>query len=147
MQSLNPNFPRGIEIVTGAVIENTNGEILMVKSPKWSNKWCMPGGHLDPGETISQAVLREAKEETGLKLKPVKIVSFGELINPADFYRPAHFIYFDLWCLLEGDQEIKLDGIELGEFKWVTSEEALKMDLANSYDKTIRDYLEQRNKK
>ena len=69
MQTSNPNFPRGIELVTGAVIENQNGEILMVKSHKWNNKWCMPGGHIDPGETIEHAALREAEEETGLKLK------------------------------------------------------------------------------
>jgi len=147
MQTSNPNFPRGIELVTGAVIENQAGEILMVKSPKWSNKWCMPGGHIDPGETIEQAALREAEEETGLKLKPVKIVSFGELINPPDFYKPAHFIYFDLWCLLEDDQEVKLDNDELEEYKWFKPEEALKLDLSSGYYKTIQDYLKAKNEK
>ena len=89
-------FPKGIEITGSAIIENEKGEILIVKSPKWPNKWLLPGGHVDPGETIMDAQKREAEEETGLSLKAVDIISFGELINSKDFYRPAHFIYFDV---------------------------------------------------
>ena len=134
-------FPRGVEIVGSAIIENDKGKILLVRSPKWSNKWTMPGGHIEPGETIIGAIEREAEEETGLKLKPVKIVAFGELIGSKDFHRPAHFIYFDLLCKVENDI-VTLDNDELTDYMWVKPEDALKMDLAESYDQTIKDYLE-----
>ena len=133
-------FPRGVEIVGSAIIENDKGEILLVKSPKWSNKWTMPGGHIEPGERISDALEREAEEETGLKLKPVGIIAFGELIGSKDFHRPAHFIYFDLLCKL-ASHDVKLDNVELKEYKWVKPKEALETDLAESYDITIKDYI------
>lgn len=137
---INTNFPKGVEVVGSAIIENDNNEIFLVKSPKWSNKWMMPGGHIEPGEKISDALEREVEEETGLKLKPIDIIAFGELINSKDFHRPAHFIYFDLLCKLESNN-IKLDGKELTEYKWVKPVEALKLDLAESYAETIQDYL------
>ena len=134
-------FPKGVEVTGSAIIENDKGEILLVRSPKWHNKWVMPGGHIESGETIANSQKREAEEETGLKLKPIKIVGFGELIGSKDFYRPAHFIYFDVLCQVKGG-EIHLDNQELTEYKWVKPQQALKMDLAESYDQTVRDYLE-----
>jgi len=133
-------FPKGVEVVGSAIIENGKGEILLVRSPKWSNKWTMPGGHIEPGEKISEGLEREAEEETSLKLKAIKIIAFGELIGSKDFHRPAHFIYFDLLCRVEGG-EIKLDNHELKEYRWAKPEKALKMDLAESYDQTVKDYL------
>jgi len=100
----------------------------------------MPGGHIEPGETIDEALLREAEEEVGLSLKSEGIIAYGELIGPPDFHRPAHFVYFDIFCKTE-DSNIKLDNEELTEYKWVTPQEALEMDLASSYDKTVNDYM------
>lgn len=48
-------FPRGIEVVSGTIIRNREGEILLTKSPKWNNKWVIPGGHIEPGESILHA--------------------------------------------------------------------------------------------
>ena len=140
MSTQNDKFPRGVEVVGSAIIENSEGKILLVKSPKWHNKWTMPGGHIEPGETIDEALLREAEEEVGLSLKSEGIIAYGELIDPPDFHRPAHFIYFDIFCKTENNN-IKLDNKELTEYKWVTPQEALEMDLASSYDKTVNDYM------
>lgn len=135
----NDIFPKGVEVVCSAIIEH-EGKILLVKSPKWNNKWLMPGGHIEPGENINTAVMRETKEEVNLSIKPEKIITSGELIDSKDFIRPAHFIYFDVLCKTESTQ-VDLDGEELIEYKWVTPKEALGMDLAESYDRTIKDYV------
>ncbi|MFH0854696.1 MAG: NUDIX domain-containing protein [bacterium] len=130
----------GVEIVSGAIIRKDD-KILLVRQPKWSNKWTMPGGHIEKGESILEAAKREGQEETGLKLIPVKIICFGELINSKDFYRPAHFIYFD--CVLDViGGELKLQKDELSEAKWFTPCEALELDLAESYKDTIEKYIE-----
>lgn len=141
----NQLFPRGVEIVGSVIIEDSEGKILLVKSPKWHNKWTMPGGHVEPGEKIEDAQLREAEEEVGLKLKSDGIIAFGELINPKDFHRPAHFIYFDVLCKTDS-KNIKLEDKELIDYVWVKPKQALEMDLAESYDKTIREYLNFKNK-
>jgi nucleoside triphosphatase len=130
-----------IEIVGAGVVENSEGKILLAKSPKWHDKWTMPGGHIDPGETIEGAMVREIKEEVGLNVKSQGIVSFGELINSKDFYRPAHFIYFDVLCKTIDEAEVKMDNDEIIGYKWVTPEEGLAMDLGETYDKTILDYI------
>lgn len=134
-----------MEIVGSAVIENPAGEILMVQSPKWRDKWVMPGGHIEPGETIIQAIVREAEEEVGLKLQPVKIVSFGELINSPDFHRPGHFIFFDVWCKAQS-LKVKLDGRELTAYRWASPSDALLLPLAQSYDQTIRDFVSEKSR-
>ncbi len=142
--SNNLQFPRGIELVGSAIIENDTGEILITQSPKWNNKWIMPGGHIEPGELILDAQVREAEEETGLNLKPIAVVAWGELINSKDFHRPAHFVYFDIHSKVIGG-ELKLDGTELTAYKWLKPEDALKMDLAESYDITVKKFIEYKN--
>lgn len=145
MKNKNNKYPRGVEIVGSAIIENKKGEILLVKSPKWGNKWTMPGGHIESGEKIEDALLREAEEEVGLKLKSEGIIAYGELIGSKDFHRPAHFIYFDILCKTN-NENIKLDNEELFEYVWVKPQKALTMDLAESYEQTIKDYLKYKNK-
>lgn len=137
----NDKFPRGVEVVGSAIIENGAGQILLTQSPKWSNKWTMPGGHIDPGEKVSEGITREVEEEVGLKVKFVDVVAWGELIDSKDFHRPAHFIYFDVYYKL-ASSEVKLDNVEIKSYKWLTPEEALKLDLAESYEETIKKFIE-----
>jgi nucleoside triphosphatase len=136
----NNEYPKGIEIVSSSIIEN-DGKILLARSPKWTNKWTLPGGHIEPGETILEAGKREVKEELGLNATPVKIINFGELINSKDFHRPAHFIYFDILFDIE-DTNVKLLEEELSDYGWFTIDEALKLDLAESFDETLIKYKE-----
>lgn len=145
-EDINNKFPRGVEVVVSATIENKDGKILLVKSSKWFNKLTMPGGHIEPGEKMIEALKREIKEETGLDVESKEILSFGELINSKDFHRPMHCIYFDFLCELKNGDEITLDNDELNDYVWVTPEEGLKMDLAESFGKTIKKYIEYRDK-
>ncbi len=47
-------------------------------------QWCLPGGHVDPGERIRQAAAREAEEELGIKTSEV---------NQPGFLTPTYFIF------------------------------------------------------
>ncbi len=138
-------FPRGVETVAGMVIENDEGKILMTLSPKWGGKWAMPGGHIEPGETIMETAVREGEEETGLKLEAVSVFYWGEFIDDKEFHRPAHFIFFDVHCRATGG-ELKLDGKELSECQWLAPEEALHLDLAKSYRETLESFIKYRSK-
>jgi len=130
-------FLKGIEVVAGVIVENKKGEILLTKSNKWNNKWTLAGGHIEPGESIAEGAIREAKEEIGLNLEFIDIIHFGELINSKDFYRPVHFIYFDIYCKCIGKEDPTLNH-EYQEYQWVTPESALKLDLAESFEETIK---------
>jgi len=133
-------FPRGVEVAGGVIVENNTGKILLVKSPKWHNKWTLPGGHIEPGEKIEEALLREAEEEVGLNLKSLGIIDFSELIDSKDFHRPAHFICFTILCKTD-TTDITLDNVELTEFVWVDPREASKLDLGEILKMTIKSYL------
>jgi 8-oxo-dGTP diphosphatase len=58
--------PAKVEVVAGVVIFQ-HGKVLLVqeKQPKVYGKWNFPAGHVDEGETIEEAAIRETKEEVG----------------------------------------------------------------------------------
>jgi 8-oxo-dGTP diphosphatase len=60
--------------VDAAIVEA--GRIVLIKrvNPPFKDKWALPGGFVDVGETVEQAVVREAKEETCLDVEIVKLV-------------------------------------------------------------------------
>ena len=58
---------------TGILIENNS--LLLVKQKLSNNKdWSLPGGRVEPGETLEQALIREMKEETGLDVEPIRML-------------------------------------------------------------------------
>ena len=61
-------------VVDGVVLRS--GKILLVKRRKDPEfgKWAVPGGFVNWGETCEQAVVREVREETNLKVKPVRLL-------------------------------------------------------------------------
>jgi phosphoribosylformimino-5-aminoimidazole carboxamide ribotide isomerase len=77
-------FPSQVRVrVAAAVIGNS--KLLIVKHQKRERAWwCLPGGGLEPGETLSACAERELLEETGLKVKAGRIIYLGELILPEE---------------------------------------------------------------
>jgi 8-oxo-dGTP diphosphatase len=61
-------MPQGkVVLAVAAIIEDDQGRLLMVReaNPDYYGLWNQPAGHVDPGETIEAALLREVAEETG----------------------------------------------------------------------------------
>ena len=58
-------------LAAGAVIVDDDGRVLMVKRGHDPDKgrWSVPGGHVEPGESIRDAAAREVLEETGLRVE------------------------------------------------------------------------------
>ena len=79
--------PKQILPAVAAAIFNDNGEILLQKR-KDVNKWCIISGHVEFGETIENAILREIEEETNVKATIVRLI--GVYSSPGSqtyFYR------------------------------------------------------------
>lgn len=135
------SYKRGIEVIGGAYILNDKNQVLLFQSPKWGHKWTIPGGHIEPGETIAQAIIREIKEETNLDVDISDIFSLEEkLVCPPDFKRSAHFIFLDCIAHIKnGDlKDLKLDERELTSAKWFDMNEALCLkDITSSCKKGI----------
>jgi len=112
----------------GALVQNAEGKVLMVRTQKWSGLWGIPGGKIKFGETSIDALKREIKEETDLNIKDVSFALVQDCIHSKEFYRDAHFVLLNYTCRVHGRCEVKLNE-EAQEFKWVTLKEALAMSL------------------
>lgn len=132
-------------LVVVAVIINSKGEILITKrSPNKihePSKWELTGGGAQAGETSLQAILRETREEIGLKFKPEDVIFLKEIRKDK---RVCNFK--DLW-LFKTDipiKDIKFTDGEVSEAKWVTIDELLKMkennELISTMDFGIEEY-------
>lgn len=112
----------------GALIFNDTGEVLMVRTRKWSNRWGIPGGKIEFGETAADALRRELNEETGLAVSDLEFVMVQDCIHSEEFYRDAHFLLLNYTCRSAGDQTVRLND-EAQAFRWLAPAQALELDL------------------
>ena len=128
------------EPTVGALILNARGEMLLVKSVKWGDRFTVAGGHVEVGETLEAALKREIKEEVGLEIRDVRLLMIQQAIFSRDFFRPRHFIFFDYVCRAVGDKP-KADGMEIQSFRWVHPKKALDLRLEKFTRRMVRRYL------
>lgn len=66
--------------VSAAIVRD--GEVLAVRRarPPMQGLFTLPGGGVEPGETLAQALLREVREETALTVEPVALAGYREII-------------------------------------------------------------------
>lgn len=75
---------RGAEVfqsgwgVAGVVFDE--GHLLAIRNEAYPTEWTLPGGAVEPGETLSEAVVREVAEETGVGVEPVRPVGVDESV-------------------------------------------------------------------
>jgi len=115
------------EPTVGALIFNPEDKLFLMTSPKWKGKYVIPGGHIEVGETIEEALKREIKEETNLDIFNIKFVSIQEFIFGKEFHQRKHFIFLDYACRTKS-KDVVLNN-EGKNYVWVSLEEALSLPL------------------
>jgi nucleoside triphosphatase len=129
------------EPTVGALIVNNEGKILLARSHKWFDNYTLPGGHIEVGESMVDAVKREVKEEVGLDVEVVERLLIQEAIFASEFYKKKHFIFIDFYCKSE-NQQVKLDHDEIQDYIWVFPGAAYNLKLDSFTRKTLDKYLE-----
>lgn len=127
------------EPTVGALIFNPEGKIFLMRSHKWRGKFVIPGGHIELGEKIEDALQREIREETGLGIHNLEFICVQEFIFNEVFWQEKHFIFFDYSCKTDFS-EVTLNS-EGQDYVWVTIEEALKLPVEPFTRRTIKEYL------
>jgi len=130
-------------IRVGAVVAR-DGALLLVRhqKPERDPYWVLPGGRLEPGETIPECAEREISEETGLAAR------FSGVLYVSEFLREGrHTVDITVRMAPEGDEEAELGsdpevapGSEptLRELRWVEVDELREIELLPAW---IRDRL------
>ncbi|MFB7495185.1 NUDIX domain-containing protein [Streptomyces sp. NPDC056161] len=99
--------------VTG-VVRDDSGRVLVLRHRMWppDRQWGLPTGYANKGEDFAQTVVREVKEETGLAVKP------GRLIHLRSGYRLRIEVAYE--AQLVGDATPRINSFEVLEARWCT---------------------------
>lgn len=106
-----------------AVIRNDEGKYLVLKRSEreiaYPGMYTFPGGKVEDNDTVEETLLKEAKEEANLDLKPGKI-----LLKDKSFIRPDDQTVkvFSYLCEVENSDDIKISD-DFTDYKWVSFEE------------------------
>ncbi len=124
----------------GALVVNPNAEVLIVRTTKWRGTWGVPGGKLDWGESLQEALLREFREEVALDLQQVRFALLQEAILDSQFHVPAHFVLVNYYAFSASTQVVPNE--EIVEWVWLPPEQALGYPLNNFTERLVSDCIE-----
>lgn len=122
--------PRPV-VSVGAVVWRGD-EVLLIRRARapFEGQWSIPGGKVEFGETLEDALVREVREETGAQIALTGLIGVYQSIEP-----DTHFVMVD-WCAdwISGEPEAADDALEacfvpfdeaLGRIAWDTTRTAL----------------------
>jgi 8-oxo-dGTP diphosphatase len=119
----NRRYPERPIVGVGAIVFQA-GKVLLVERGHEPLKgwWSLPGGVLEAGETLDQAVRREALEETGLRVEPYRLAGIFERILRDREGRPEyHYILIDYHCRVTGGTLCAAD--DASRVEWVARQD------------------------
>jgi ADP-ribose pyrophosphatase YjhB (NUDIX family) len=116
------------------IIEQDEGIILILRRNE-PHKWAIPGGFCDYGESLEEAAVREAREETGLEVKLIE--QFHTYSDPRRDPRQHNITTVFIAQSIGGTLQAQDDAQEVGVF----SEDALPVELAFDHDQILKDYF------
>jgi 8-oxo-dGTP diphosphatase len=103
-----------------------NGCVLLARRAPdrkaYPSLWSFLGGHVEPGETLEHALIRESREEIGIT--PIRFVAHGTIADPNEVADPAtyHMFLVTVW-----DGEPRLIGDEHTSLRWLAFDTAPNM--------------------
>ena len=131
-------YPESPLVGVGAVIIN-DGRVLLVKRghAPLAGTWSIPGGVLELGETLREAAIREAQEETCLTVETANLLGVYDRVLRDEAYRTLyHYVLVDFLCRRVAG-EAKAAG-DADEVRWFTLAEVGRLALAKDTAEVIR---------
>lgn len=123
-----PGSVRPVASVSAAVVRDS--QILMVRrrNPPNAGRWTLPGGKVEPGESLQEAVVRELREETGVIGVPRNVVTAIDVISHDHHGRLiSHYVVVVVRTLWQGGAEAAAD--DATELCWM---DLARLDAAGS---------------
>ncbi|TAH17649.1 MAG: NUDIX domain-containing protein [Cytophagales bacterium] len=116
-----------------------DGKILLVKEAT-DNKWCPPGGWADIGYSPAEVAIKEAKEESGLEVKPVRLLAV--LDKSKHSHPPSPFHVYKIFILCEliggelggGTETLGADFFDIADLPELSTDRITFSQIALMYD-------------
>ena len=123
------------EVAVGAIVRRA-GHLLLVRRgrPPAEGDWSIPGGRVEPGEMLAEAVVRELAEETGLDGVCGPFVGWVERIG-----QDRHFVILDFEVMVDGDRAVRAGG-DAAEARWWPVEKIAGLRLADGLAEFLHDH-------
>jgi 8-oxo-dGTP diphosphatase len=121
-----PPAPSPPQVAVSAVAVH-DGALLLVRrraDRPGGGRWAVPGGRVEPGERLADAVERELAEETGLRARCGDFVGWVERIGDG-----AHYVILDFRVTLESPPGAAVAGDDAADVAWVPLAEVARHDL------------------
>ncbi len=129
-----PGAPRP-EVCVGAVAV-FGDRILLIRRGRGAAQgtWSVPGGRVEPGETLAEAVVRELEEETGLAGVCESLLGWAEIIG-----EDHHYVILDFTVTIVDDGD-PVGGDDAAEAAWVPLHEVADLRLADGLAEFLHDH-------
>ena len=121
-------------VAVGAVVVD-HDRLLLVRRGRGpaAGSWSVPGGRVEVGETLAEAVTRELREETGIEGVCGPLLGWAERIDESD-----HFVILDFEVTLVGDDAV-VAGDDAAEAVWVELHDVGELDLVDGVAELLYD--------
>ena len=130
-------YPDSPLVGVGAIIVEGDRVVLVKRGhPPLAGEWSIPGGVLEVGETLREAAVREAMEETGLTVEPGELLGvFDRVLRDSDGRTRYHYVLIDFLCRrISGEPHAAGDAEEA---RWFTRDEIKQLSLAKDTAEVI----------
>jgi len=125
-------YPRHPLVGVGAIV--LRGEtVLLVKRDKEPSKglWSIPGGLVELGEGVRDAVRREVREECGVEVEPKSLFEVVDAVHTDEGGKPRfHYVIVDF--LSDWRDGEPMAASDVSEARWVPFDEMRKLDMTES---------------
>lgn len=138
LMDLRRKYPEQPIIAVAALILNEKGDLLLVRRGSEPGKglWSIPGGAVELGESLEQALKREVKEETGLDIKSLKLLDIFEVVEKEHSGRIRyHYVILDY--IVEKCGGFLKPATDVSDAKWVSMEKIDSYNITKSLRKLI----------
>ena len=127
----------GPDLAVGAVVVD-HDHLLLVRRGRGpaQGDWSVPGGRVQRGETLAEAVVRELLEETGLEGVCGPLIGWSELLDPDT---GDHYVILDFEATIVGDGEPEA-GDDAAEVEWVDLHAVAERSLAPGLAELLHDH-------
>jgi ADP-ribose pyrophosphatase YjhB (NUDIX family) len=97
-------YPEHPRVGVGALIIKGDRILLVERGGQpLKGYWSIPGGLVDVGEKLNDAIIREVREETGLDVKPLKVIEiFERIMRDTKGVAEYHYVLIDYLCRVTG---------------------------------------------